>query len=262
MRITNFSKKLILILGILFFPALLMLSCNDEGSEVKKETNYDGQGLNYNTTGNLIINIIHLFNENNLTRGNKYVTDALDTISVNSLKYYVSNVQLKKSNGEWTNLKTYNLIDIEDPASLSNTISGIPAENYTKLKFNVGIDSAMNRAGVQDGDLSPLNDMFWSWTADFIFFRIKGNYSTNKAMTLDIGGNQHLMTVEVDLTTIKQSNQTNSITLAMNVANIFNKPNKYDLKTMSTDIHTANNADLPKLTQNINTSVFTLSLNK
>jgi hypothetical protein len=95
-----------------------------------------------------------------------------DTITVNLLKYYISNVVLTKSDGSKHVVpESYYLISPEE-----NTIEikDIPSGDYTGIEYIIGVDSARNNSGIQSGALNPSNGMFWSWSTGYIFVRIEG----------------------------------------------------------------------------------------
>jgi hypothetical protein len=111
----------------------------------------------------------------------KYLNENLDTFTVSSLNYYVSNIRLKDATGKFYNVpESYYLID----ASISNDttliITGIPEGDYVEAQVSVGIDSLHNHTGAQTGALDPTvaSVMFWSWSAGYKFVILEGTYKT------------------------------------------------------------------------------------
>lgn len=234
---------------------LLLGACKDDPEKPAEES---FSGIKFTSTGSLSINVAHKFNTASLKQNTDYVTAAGDTISVEQLRYYLSNVQLKNANGVWVNLGNYNLVDIENAASENVSITNIPAGTYSKIRFYIGVDSIANSSGAQEGALSPANDMFWSWNTGYIFFRLKGKFNGNNPLALDIGGIANLPVVEADLASFKQ--QSNSITIneEFNLADVFITPTNYSLRTMPSMIHSASSEGAPVLRDNIQTGVFTI----
>lgn len=105
-----------------------------------------------------------------------YTHDATgEVVSISKVKYYVSNVKLKKTDGKWVSEPdSYHLIEAIDGVIPSFTIDSLPVADYTELQFYIGVDSAKNVSGVQSGDLSTANNMFWSWNSGYIFVKIEG----------------------------------------------------------------------------------------
>ncbi len=95
-----------------------------------------------------------------------------DTLEINLLKYYISNVVLHKNDGSTYKVpESYYLID---PNNNKVRISGIPTGDYSKVDFLIGVDSLSNFSGLQGGALNPSNGMFWSWSTGYIFIRVEG----------------------------------------------------------------------------------------
>jgi hypothetical protein len=103
-----------------------------------------------------------------------YSTPAGDQFTVTTLRYYISNIKLKRADGsEYVQPESYYLIDQERPASQKFTIPNVPAGDYTGLTFTIGVDAARNVAGAQTGALAP-SDMFWDWSSGYIFTKLEG----------------------------------------------------------------------------------------
>ncbi|MFC7670545.1 MbnP family protein [Hymenobacter humi] len=109
-----------------------------------------------------------------LNNSTPYTTPAGDQFTVATLRYYISNIKLKKADGtEYVQPESYYLIDQERLASQRFTIANVPAGTYTGLTFTLGVDAARNVAGAQTGALAP-SDMFWDWTSGYIFTKLEG----------------------------------------------------------------------------------------
>jgi len=95
-----------------------------------------------------------------------------DTINVNLLKYYISNIVLTKADGSKHAVpESYYLIS---PEENSIEIKDVPSGEYTGIEYIIGVDSARNNSGIQSGALNPSNGMFWSWSTGYIFVRVEG----------------------------------------------------------------------------------------
>ena len=105
-----------------------------------------------------------------------YTNSSGNIYSVSLLKYYVTNFTFYKSDGNYINLKNYDLIDAFEPSSWKINLSALPNGTYDSLSFFVGIDSTKNFDLVQTGDLDPSYNMFWSWSTGYIFFKHEGQY--------------------------------------------------------------------------------------
>lgn len=114
-----------------------------------------------------------------------------DVVSISKLKFYVSDINLKKSGKTVfkTSEKSY-LIDFENRLKIDFDKNS--TEDFDEIQFNIGIDSLTNVSGAMGGDLDPVNGMYWSWQSGYINFKIEGNSEKSDAVHKDfqfhIGG--------------------------------------------------------------------------
>lgn len=113
----------------------------------------------------------------NLILNKKYII-LEDTISISSLKFYLSDIALYQDEKPvFLFQKKYHLYDIQD----SNTyvlLETIPASlAYNTIKFSIGIDSTTNVSGAMEGDLDPMFGMYWTWQSGYINFKLEGTAS-------------------------------------------------------------------------------------
>ena len=100
----------------------------------------------------------------------------LDSMEFTKLKYYISNVQLQKEDGTWwVEDESYYLVDLSETDGNTLAIMNVPEGNYKALRFTHGVDSMRNFSGAQEGALSVLNSMFWSWNNGYIMIKLEGN---------------------------------------------------------------------------------------
>ncbi len=98
-----------------------------------------------------------------------------DSLTINLLRYYISNIALKHEDGTWWKApESYFLVDASVPSSMLLKTSGIPDGKYVALEFMLGVDSVRNVSGAQTGALSPANSMFWSWSTGYIMMKCEG----------------------------------------------------------------------------------------
>lgn len=107
--------------------------------------------------------------------------------SVDLLKYYLSNFTLIRKDKSELKLNQYVLINADDPSTWNFSIDSVLNGDYESLRFYVGVDSARNHTGAQDGALDPVNGMIWTWKTGYIFFKHEGNFKD------DTGATRHLV---------------------------------------------------------------------
>src|SRR5687767_43546 len=102
------------------------------------------------------IDIDHHFGESQLRLDEQYTTFNGAKVSLTRMKYYISNIQLVRTDGiVWKEEKSYHLVELNEESSSRFRISlkGIPEGRYLKLSFSIGIDSLANHTGDQEGAL-------------------------------------------------------------------------------------------------------------
>jgi hypothetical protein len=252
----NWALFIFLLIGV------TMVSCKDDPDPLTPpEVEYNG--LKFTASGTLNLPLTHVFNKTTentpFALNTNYLTPLGDSIKVSELSYYLTNVSLLNANNVWINLGNYDLVDVTDAASMNIALSNVPVGTYSRIRFLVGVDSLANSTGVHEGELSPAFGMYWTWATGYVFFRMKGRCSANRSLTFDIGGDANLMSVEIPLNAFKKSGSSFTLNTQFNIADIFISPNNYSLNTNSIDIHTATNADVHLLSDNIVTGAFTIT---
>jgi len=104
--------------------------------------------------------------------------------NINLLRYYISAIELDGPNGEHyhdhleataAGTKGYYLVDESIPASQVISLDEIPAGEYNKITFTVGIDSTGIANGAAGGVLDPATcKMFWNWNSGYIAVKYEG----------------------------------------------------------------------------------------
>lgn len=134
------------------------------------------------------IKFIHFANGKKIAIDSNYTNFAGEAYKISRLKYYVTSPALSPTVKGKTKYTSY-LID----AFGKDSISLKPVErNFSKLSFTLGVDSAHNCSGAQEGDLDPLNGMFWTWQTGYINFKLEGfspaAQNENNKLEYHIGG--------------------------------------------------------------------------
>jgi len=204
-------------------------------------------GILLTANGSLTINVNHEFNGEVLVFDTKnYVAPNNDTINIEKLKYYISNIILVEPNGNEYNLNNYHLINAKDGRNKTFTLNNVKAGIYNKINFYIGIDSFTNTTGVGTGEIDPALGMFWDWNTGYIFYQCEGRTKDSRAYSIHIGGNQNLIKVSLNLNSYKIKSTNPTINLVLNFAEMFKNPVLYDFKTYPMQIHmpTSNGANI------------------
>jgi hypothetical protein len=117
----------------------------------------------------------HAFDTADFALNTAYSNAAGEEIKWTRFDYYISNIQLVKTDGTvWSQPDSYYLVKSGDDASKLISISDVPKAEYTDIRFCIGVDSTRNVSGAQTGALDPANDMFWSWNTGYIYIKSEG----------------------------------------------------------------------------------------
>lgn len=114
-----------------------------------------------------------------------------DSLTFTTFKFYVSNIKLKNADGTlWEVEESYHLVDLSDPTAVVFDFSNVPSGTYTGMYLTMGVDSARNVSGAQEGALDPANGMFWSWNSGYIMIKAEGlsPQGTGGSFTYHLGG--------------------------------------------------------------------------
>ena len=136
--------------------------------------------------GNFVVNFDNVIAEQGLSLQQMYDKVGGETISINELKYIISNIVLIDENGNefvYPQEDSYFLINEAVSSSQRLTLQDVNANNYTGIRFGIGVDqSHYPLNGVQNFvPTAEENNMLWSWSAGYIFMRIEGLYSSSQS---------------------------------------------------------------------------------
>ncbi|MDZ7934478.1 MAG: MbnP family protein [Emticicia sp.] len=122
----NLSK-----LFLAIFATVAIISCSKEDE------------ISPNDKNSVILKFDNRIGDQKLVLGaTKAKNAAGEEFTVTRLNYFVSNIALKKENGEVVKFADqYFLIRQSDANSLNITLKDVPAANYTGLSYTIGVDS-------------------------------------------------------------------------------------------------------------------------
>lgn len=140
------------------------------------------------------------FNGKDLQKDSVYVTAKGDSITIETLKLYVSGVRIVTRNhsnevGVYKEANSFHLLDWEDSSSMKISLPNFPNQAIAReLFFLLGIDSLTNVSGAMGGDLDPTKGMYWTWQNGYINAKIEGKSNScktrNHEFQFHIGGYQ------------------------------------------------------------------------
>ncbi|MFN4082073.1 MAG: MbnP family protein [Bacteroidia bacterium] len=213
-------------------------------------TNFSG--ILINKEGSISISINHQYDGKPLLFDSVYYTMASgDTINVERLRYYISNITLVEPNGNEQNLKSYHLINPKVNRNLTFKINNVKPGIYNKIKYLIGIDSLTNSTRVGSGEIDPALGMFWDWNTGYIFYQIEGRTAKGDVYSLHLGGNGNQIKIEHNIANYKLKSTNPIITLNLNYSEVFKNPITYDFKIRPMQMHMPTSPAAPIMRDNL-----------
>lgn len=118
------------------------------------------------------IRFIPTFNGKPLVLDDVYSLPGGDSISLECLRFYVSNMAFY-NNDELQNKRGAPVLF--DAASENPMVVFMEKPSvYNMFRFSVGIDSVTNTSGALGGDLDPTKGMYWTWQSGYINLKLEG----------------------------------------------------------------------------------------
>ncbi|MBM1105688.1 hypothetical protein JQC67_05990 [Aurantibacter crassamenti] len=192
-------------------------------------------------TGDLIVKFDNGVGDQDLIFDVSYDKSSNESYKLTSVKYIVSNIELTKSDGSTFMYPEIENAFIVDEADANNageiyiTLNDVPAGDYTKISFGVGIDQERFQKGA-DGQGNLLaeaqeKEMLWSWATGFRFIRLDGVYSdatvTDEALNIHMGSvgtsldNYREVSLDAPNTVIVREASTPEVHIKADIAKVF-----------------------------------------
>jgi uncharacterized small protein (DUF1192 family) len=199
------------------------------------------------TDGALSLNAGLVFGNAPFALDQTFTTAGGDSLKFTELRYWLSNVRLRKQDGTKVALaNSYHLLEVIKAQAVDGTSSpvtlpahrreqvdmvAVPAGVYTGIEFSVGVDPTYNDdLSRQAGELHVLKNMTsstWMWFTSYIFTKTKGQYvkadGGTDTFTWETGTNANYRTVNLDFTapvTVNSQKQV-KVNLRADVAALF-----------------------------------------
>jgi hypothetical protein len=221
--------------------------------------------------GNLKLEFDNVYNANNLAFDTPYTNSNGEVVKINKLKYIVSNIVLTKADGTTFTVpksQSYFIVDESTTASTLLNLLNIPAANYTKVSFGIGVDQAQfNLGATGQGDflaLAQTAGMMWSWSAGYKFLAFEGTFTSSTVTTPtsfmvhtgQTGTDYNYTTVTLNLPTnaLVRTTITPQVHIMADISKVLDGNNKVSLTAsngMGMGAMIMSGANLPLITANL-----------
>jgi len=166
-------------IAIAMIATLAITSCsNDDDTET-----ISGEGT-------LKLEFDNVYGDANFAFNTPYTNSNGEIIKATNAVYIISNIVLTKEDGSTYTVpksESYFFVNEADVASTLLSLPNIPAANYTKVTFGIGVDEAQFNAGADgQGDMwanAQAVGMTWPWTAGYKFVKFEGTYTSAATTT-------------------------------------------------------------------------------
>lgn len=225
----------------LVLATVVMVSCKNDDEEPMT-----------GDKGALTIEFDNVVGDKNMVlNGTTYVNSSGEDFVVTKFNYFISNIKLYRADGGSYVVpqdSSYFLIMESNKESQFVRLKNIPAGDYKRVEFMVGVDSLRNtmpvekRTGVLDPGGSMAEDgMYWAWNSGYIFLKMEGSSSkatsSNGKFYYHIGlfggyttptvNNTRVVNVNFgNLTASVTSSETPEVHLLVDAMKVFDGPSK------------------------------------
>lgn len=206
------------------------------------------------TTGQITLDFDPRFGENPFDFDVNYVLDNGEVVKFSEFKYFISNIEFVKDEKVVYKVpqnETYFFINNKKIDSRKLLISNVPVDEYTEIRFVVGVDSLMNTKDIEDRPSSldvggEAEGMYWSWNNGYIFLKVEGTHTPREgdpvALKYHIGGFggyntptiNNIKNVSIsranDAPIPVRSDKVSDVHILVDLKNMFEQPTSFSVK--------------------------------
>lgn len=223
----------------------LFSSCSSNNDEATPKTTITINFKNYWDDTEILATDLNQF---------KFTTENEQTISIERLRYLISNIQLTDAYDNVHTLSTYNLVNFDEQTGLSFSSDIITFNGNQTLTFTFGFSEENNTNNAYE-DLNTANfNLSETLGGGYYFMQFDGkykdknneeqpfNYNVISAINLDNNGviTKEDTSFSVSLSDVQVKNNVATINIKADISNWFT--NNWDLNTWNTELLTNYNA--------------------
>lgn len=210
-----------------FLGALIITSamaCEDDPDPVLNPVTEEKASLH--------LNINHKFNTDSFSLDQDFSLSGGEVVKFSTAQFYIGNFRLMDDEQNVTAFSDSYIL--ATPSIKDMEIGEMEAMHYHMVMTNIGVDSATN-VGFQPIDFADghplsaqLNNMWWSWNAGYIFFKLEGQIDRDADGTYDdvfeyhIGTNQNILNLQKMVHSNVAAGEKLELNLEVDYAQFFN----------------------------------------
>ena len=178
-----------------------------------------------------------------------YMTEAGNRFLVTEIQWFLSDLELCDTQGQWVTLGDVFYFDTNLPERQAIRFEAVPAATYRTLRFTFGMNDANNLTGRFSNP--PERDMFWPEPlgGGYHYMKLNGKFLDGNGnlapMNIHLGRGQNadftefydnsfIVEIPIELTIIE--NDDNALNLVMIIDNWFRDPHVYDINAFGSAI--------------------------
>ncbi|MEY4903258.1 MAG: hypothetical protein RLZZ292_1073 [Bacteroidota bacterium] len=232
----------------------------------------DDNNATFSGQGKLEVEFDNVFNGADLIlNSQENVTSQGENLKISDVKYIISNIVLTNEDGTtfvYPKAESYFIVSEAKEATHVLELENIPAGNYTKIKFGIGVDETHFNAGeTVQGDFfaaAQNEDMATTWSAGYKHLLFEGMFTSATVTTPTIfmvhtgksGANYNYTEVTLNFPdkALVRTTITPEVHIFADVAKIIDGTNKINLTENNTNGMGAmimSGANLPLITANL-----------
>ena len=225
-----------IVFAIFYITLFSFTSCSNDNSNL----------INPNDLGQINLEFDNVYKNADFAFNTNYTNSNGEIVKFTNAKYIISNIIVYKEDGTTFQIpknESYFIVNEANFASTEIVLSNIPAGNYTKVTFGIGVDQEkFNTGEVGQGNFlatAQSENMIWSWSAGYKFLSLEGTFTAPTTVNA----------TQFRVHTGQTSTSYNYTTVSLDF------PDKALVrKTITPDVHLF--ADLSKVTDGTNTINF------
>lgn len=145
--------------------------------------------------------------------------------TIRDFQFFLSNVRLLGEDAEYREPDSYHLVRFDSAdGTFAIELPDVPREEFTRLEFAIGVDSAANASYAPVGDLDPNGRMAWGWEIGYKFVLVEGRLDAGDAvlpLVYHVGFDENLRQVSLPLDAASLAGAEATIELCADLMRMF-----------------------------------------
>ena len=149
----------------------------------------------------------------------------------------MSNIRLVSKDGVHEPPESYHLARFDNPTvSCEILLEGVPARDYERVEFALGVDADANGSLQSAGDLDPNGRMAWSWEVGYKFVLFEGALQVEEQvipLVYHVGFDENYTPLSFTMDASVDPMSTTTLEFSVDVLQMFQGLETIDMATLS-----------------------------